>query len=92
MKERSKVQAEGLHVEYYVDEEKIFIKPADVAKRLGLGMPEGRGSKVILVSGPDGFIEHWAGKKLWVGGREVQGPVGGVLGQMDLTGWKVFKL
>ena len=81
-----------LSVQYYVDEEKTMIKPADVAKRLHISAPGDKGSKLILVSGPDGFIEHWAGKKLWVGGREVQGPLGGVLAQMDLGDWKVFKL
>jgi hypothetical protein len=81
-----------LSVQYYVDDEKTFIKPADVVKRLHVDSPTENGSKLILVSGPDGFIEHWAGKKLWVGGRETQGPLGGVLGQMNLKGWKVFKL
>ena len=92
LKERYNTQSKGLTVQYYVDEEKSFIRPGDVARRLGLGSPEERGSKVIIVSGPDGFIEHWAGKKLWVDGGEVQGPLGGVLAQMDLKGWSVFKL
>ncbi|KAF2121299.1 hypothetical protein BDV96DRAFT_563996 [Lophiotrema nucula] len=92
LKERSRAHTKGLEVHYYVDVEKRFIKPVDVARRLGLDAPEEKGSKVILVSGPEGFIEHWAGKKLWVGGREVQGPLGGVLGRMDLKGWRVFKL
>ena len=81
-----------LSVQYYVDDEKKVIKPADIAKRLHDSTPDQKGSKLILVSGPDGFIEHWAGKKLWIGGREVQGPLGGSLGQMDLKDWKVFKL
>lgn len=92
LKERSKVGTRGLSVQYYVDEEKTFITPNQVAKRLHVDGPTEKGSRLILVSGPDGFIEHWAGKKLWVGGREVQGPLGGVLGQMDLKDWKVFKL
>lgn len=92
LKERYSPQSKGMTIQYYVDEEKTFIKPGDVAKRLGLNREEEKGSKVILVSGPDGFIEYWAGKKLWRDGREVQGPLGGVLGQMDLKGWSVFKL
>ncbi|ORY04879.1 hypothetical protein BCR34DRAFT_572434 [Clohesyomyces aquaticus] len=84
----------SLSISYFVDEENQLIKPGDVARRLDIESrgTEGKGDKVILVSGPDGFIEYWAGKKLWVGGREVQGPLGGVLGQMDLRGWRVFKL
>ncbi|KAF2002486.1 hypothetical protein P154DRAFT_430795 [Amniculicola lignicola CBS 123094] len=93
LKGQSRAQTRGLHVHYFVDEEKKLMKPGDVARRLGLEETETeRGSRLILVSGPDGFIEHWAGKKLWIGGREVQGPLGGVLGQMDLKGWSVYKL
>jgi ferredoxin-NADP reductase len=92
LKERNSTQTRGLTVQYYCDEENSYIKPGDVAKRLHSRTPEEKGSRVILVSGPDGFIEYWAGKKLWEGGREVQGPLGGVLGRMDLKDWTVFKL
>jgi hypothetical protein len=50
------------------------------------------GAKLIIVSGPDGFVDYWAGKKRWDKGKEVQGPLAGVLGTMDLNGWKVWKL
>ncbi|KAF2648577.1 hypothetical protein K491DRAFT_722436 [Lophiostoma macrostomum CBS 122681] len=92
LKERCNVQNQVLSVQYYVDEENTFIRPTDLVKRLGSGVQGKKGSKVILVSGPEGFIEHWAGKKVWAGGREGQGPLGGVLGQMDLKGWSVLKL
>lgn len=95
-KQHSKPHTEGLSVEYFVDEEKRFIQPANVARHLKLSAQKDdaalKGSRVILVSGPDGFIEHWAGRKIWVAGREVQGPLGGVLSQMDLKGWQVYKL
>lgn len=92
LKARNQGAAQKLYVQYYVDEEKTFIKPDDVARRLHTGLSEGKGSRLILVSGPDGFVEHWAGKKVWVDGREVQGPLGGVLAKMDLGDWKVIKL
>lgn len=92
LKEKSQATTRGLQVQYYVDEEKTFIKPADVAKRLNTGESNGSGSQVIIISGPDGFIDYWAGKKRWIGGHEVQGPLGGVLAKMDLKNWKVFKL
>ncbi|KAJ4287564.1 mitochondrial Homoaconitase [Kalmusia sp. IMI 367209] len=92
LKEQNRAATRGLHVQYYVDEEKTFIKPGDIAKRLHAEATDGHGSRLILVSGPDGFIDYWAGKKLWVDGREVQGPLGGVLAKMDLKDWKVFKL
>jgi ferredoxin-NADP reductase len=91
LKERGKAATRGLSVQYYVDEEKSFIQPADLEKRIARTSEE-KGSRVIMVSGPDGFIQHWAGKKQWIGGRETQGPLGGVLGKMDLGDWKVFKL
>lgn len=92
LKERIQRHTGGLTVQYYVDDEKKFIKPGDVTKLLELDAPGETGSKIIFVSGPDGFITHWAGKKEWIGGREEQGRLGGMLGQMDLKGWTVFKL
>ncbi|KAK3939563.1 hypothetical protein QBC46DRAFT_315584 [Diplogelasinospora grovesii] len=57
-----------------------------------------RGKNLLMISGPDGFIEVLAGKKIWANGQELQGPVGGVFG--DLTkknpgfwrDWLVLKL
>ena len=57
-----------------------------------------RGKNLVLVSGPDGFIEAWAGAKRWVAGKERQGPLGGILGQMaardpqTFSQWQVLKL
>ena len=95
--EALKKKAEGrLQVKYFVDEEKTYIRPACIREHLkhsqsAQGVQEG-GQKLILVSGPDGFIEHWAGKKVWVGGQEAQGPLGGVLRELDLKDWRVWKL
>ena len=97
LKERAKGK---VGVEYFVDEEGSFIKSEHVLghlrhtlKHSGPGkVGEDGGQKLILISGPDGFIEHWAGKKVWVGGHEAQGPLGGVLSQLDLKDWKVWKL
>lgn len=85
------IASHGLEVQYYVDEEKSFIQPDDIKRRM-MSTSQEKGSKLIIVSGPDGFIEHWAGRKMWADGREVQGPLGGVLKGMDLGDWKVFKL
>jgi NAD(P)H-flavin reductase len=41
------------------------------------------GSKnLLMVSGPDGFIERFTGAKVWGGGKELQGPVKGVVGEL----------
>ncbi|KAM0324102.1 hypothetical protein ACHAQA_008292 [Verticillium albo-atrum] len=56
------------------------------------------GKNLLLVSGPDGFIKAFAGGKPWRGGGQVQGAVGGVLGQLEkreaglLRDWLVLKL
>lgn len=55
---------------------------------------KGWGAKRVLVSGPEGFIAYWAGRKgPWVRGSETQGIVGGVLGQLvGDSGVEVWKL
>ncbi|EON61586.1 hypothetical protein W97_00801 [Coniosporium apollinis CBS 100218] len=96
LREQSKSSSgNGLSVDYFVDEEKSFIKPGHVSKLLQPATLQPRslkGTRLLLVSGPEGFIEYWAGRKLWADGREVQGPLGGVLSQLDLKGWRVWKL
>lgn len=54
--------------------------------------PQGTGTSLLLVSGPDGFVAAWAGAKTWAGGQERQGPVGGILGRLPLADWQVLKL
>jgi hypothetical protein len=96
LKERSSSPGDGaarLHVDYYVDEEGKAVKLEDVKRilhRLSHGGNEGR--KLIFVSGPEGFVRYWAGPKHWEGGKEVQGPIRGVLSTLDLKEWEVIKL
>lgn len=35
---------------------------------------------LIMISGPDGFVAHHAGPKVWIAGKHSQGRLGGVLG------------
>ncbi|MCJ1483944.1 mitochondrial Homoaconitase [Schaereria dolodes] len=51
-----------------------------------------RKQRLIIVSGPEGFVEHFAGPKLWRNGKEEQGDLGGLLGELDLEGWNIWKL
>ncbi|OAA68775.1 cytochrome c mitochondrial import factor [Niveomyces insectorum RCEF 264] len=51
-------------------------RPASSASN---GSPE---KPLFVVSGPDGFVRAWAGPKIWAGGEERQGPLGGILGAM----------
>ncbi|KAI5210555.1 hypothetical protein E4T39_00335 [Aureobasidium subglaciale] len=86
----------ALTVDYFVDEESTYIQPQIVRKAVAHTSNEpaivSEGKKIILVSGPEGFINHWAGPKQWLNGREVQGPLGGALAHMDLKDWQVVKL
>ena len=56
------------------------------------------GKTLFMVSGPDGFISHYAGEKVWIGGHQTQGPVGGVFKQLERRNpklaedWLVLKL
>jgi ferredoxin-NADP reductase len=82
-----------LTIEYLVDEEKTFLTPKKISKMLkahGKGSVEG--SKLLLVSGPEGFVNHFVGPKRWDGGKEIQGEVTGVIGKMRLPDWAVWKL
>ncbi|OAA72460.1 cytochrome c mitochondrial import factor [Cordyceps fumosorosea ARSEF 2679] len=59
---------------------------------------ESRGKNLLMVSGPEGFISHYAGPKVWLGGVETQGAVGGVAGELRrrnstfAADWLVLKL
>jgi len=83
-------------VDYFVDEEGSFIRPVDALTLVrGAFSPESEaeeGKDLLFVSGPEGFVSAWAGRKEWVGGIETQGRLGGVLGKLDLKGWEVVKL
>ena len=79
----------NLLVDYFVDEENTLIRPGVVN---GLLRDPTSGKKLLIVSGPEGFINYWAGPKQWLDGREVQGPLAGALGRMDTTGWEIVKL
>jgi hypothetical protein len=86
----------AVDVQYFIDEEDTFIGQRHIKKILkhtNAVAPDAQpGAKLILVSGPDGFVDYWAGKKRFQSGQETQGPLGGILGEMDLNGWKVWKV
>lgn len=56
------------------------------------------GKNLFMVSGPEGFVSHYAGAKEWLQGQQVQGRVGGVAAQLQSTypqlanEWLVLKL
>lgn len=77
-------------VDYFVDEESSFVGTKEIE-----AFTQGRTGnqrKMIIVSGPEGFVSYMAGPKLWAQGQELQGPVQGIIKQLDLRGWTVWKL
>ena len=90
---RTKHQAE-LSFQYFIDEQQTFITEATLMSLLSNSGQQGEVAdrKLILVSGPDGFVNYYAGPKVWKGGSELQGPLGGVLKKLKLDGWEVWKL
>jgi NAD(P)H-flavin reductase len=80
-------------VDYYLDEENTFIGKEAIRASID-SVPAGDSgkSKLILVSGPEGFISYMAGPKLWAQGQELQGPLNGVIKELDLKDWGVWKL
>ncbi|ATZ56362.1 Bccyc2 [Botrytis cinerea B05.10] len=90
---------ENLQVNYVVDEEGTFINQKIISQATQPSSASGSGpvaknidSKLLFVSGPEGFINYFAGPKRWRNGKQEQGEVGGVLGYMGIKDWKVFKL
>ncbi|KAJ5302082.1 hypothetical protein N7508_006945 [Penicillium antarcticum] len=80
-------------VDYYLDEENTFIGKKDILNSIqSTPTDSSRKSKLILVSGPEGFISYMAGPKLWAQGQELQGPLKGVIRELDLKEWGVWKL
>jgi hypothetical protein len=62
---KSQAQANQLKIDYYIDEEKTFIKSGDISRLLD--RPP-RGQALILVPGPDGFANYLASRKIVVNG------------------------
>ncbi|PLN79240.1 ferredoxin reductase-like protein [Aspergillus taichungensis] len=77
-------------VEYFVDEEGTSITKQHITDFTNSSPAQQR--KMILVSGPEGFISYMAGPKLWAQGMELQGPLRGILRELDLKDWAVWKL
>lgn len=92
LKQQSHTGDGTLKIDYFVDEERTEIRAETIAKLLKSSSASDNAEKIILVSGPEGFINYWAGPKVFVNGREEQGKLGGALSRMSLQDWQVVKL
>lgn len=78
------------------DQDRVMLRPATETENGHCDCGEGR--NLVFVSGPDGFIEAYAGAKRWAGGMELQGPVGGLVAELRrrypafARDWLVLKL
>jgi len=92
--------ADRFDLQYFVDEERSFINEGVLGKYLkssarieSLGLEQhGQRSRLIVVSGPERFVNYLAGPKKWSGGKECQGPLNGLIGGLYPDGWDVQKL
>lgn len=90
----------NLHVSYFADDQQRFITRQDVQRKLKShtnlqsngALSDDPGKKLILISGPDGFVEYFAGPKMWKEGKELQGDLGGILKKINPPGWTIWKL
>lgn len=86
-------------VDYFVDEESSYITERLLRSHLNSGAisePSIEGGvtskKIILISGPEGFVNSYAGAKSMKTGKEIQGPLGGMLRKINPQGWEIWKL
>ena len=97
LKEKNKGK---LSVDYFCDEERSYITK-DVLKqylaepktsKARLAQNASIGKRLILISGPEGFVNYHAGPKKWFGGEELQGSLGGILKELDPRDSIIWKL
>lgn len=82
-------------IDYFIDEESSYITEETLRSYLtksAVQSSSARRRRLVLISGPEGFITHHAGPKEWGGGKELQGPIGGTLGNICSDGWEIWKL
>lgn len=81
-----------ISVDYFVDEESTFIGAKEIQTYKESCQSSPGSTKMIIISGPEGFIKYMAGPKVWAHGYELQGPVRGLIQQVGVDGWEVRKL
>jgi homoaconitate hydratase len=81
-----------ISVDFFVDEENTFISTKEIKAYIDSIQPSPDTKKMIIISGPEGFINYMAGPKVWAHGYELQGPVKGLVQQIGVKDWEIWKL
>ena len=97
LKSRNPGQVE---IDYFVDEDDSYVTESVLRRYLSSNEEQADHStneqparkKIVLVSGPDGFVSYYAGPKYFRQGQEIQGPLAGLLSKIDPKGWEIWKL
>ena len=97
LKSRNPGQVE---IDYFVDEDDSYVTESVLRRYLSSDEEQAGHStneqparkKIVLVSGPDGFVSYYAGPKFFRQGQEIQGPLAGLLSKIDPKGWEIWKL
>ncbi|PVH69071.1 ferredoxin reductase-like protein [Cadophora sp. DSE1049] len=99
LREMQEKHPDNLKIDYLVDEERTILdqkRLSSITKNTSLVKFEPLrtriDSRLIIVSGPEGFVNFIAGPKKWSGGKETQGELGGLLGRRNVRDWKIWKL
>ena len=96
-----------LEINYFIDEEDTYVTESVLRQYLSSSNEQqqqqqsdpstndnqpARKKKIVMIAGPDGFVNYYAGPKYFSKGVEVQGPLDGLLRKIDPKGWEVWKL
>lgn len=90
----------NMTVDYFFDEESTYITERILLNHFSSADKPGSQftldsspqKRLLLISGPEGFTRHYSGPKVWVGGQELQGSLGGILKKINPRAWEVWKL
>ena len=94
-----KQHPDNFMIDYLVDEEGTIMDQKRISSLTKNNSPGKSGSvttridsKLLFISGPEGFVKFLAGPKKWEDGKETQGELGGLLKRLGLRDWKIWKL
>ena len=89
---------DNVRVEYFVDEEgtsldskkliQLTRRPSHVKHQ---AVSTEINTRLLFVSGPEGYVNFLAGPKKYRDGKQLQGELGGLIGKIGIKSWEVWK-